>query len=676
MSIEPTKKVDSDDAHLGVSFQSAHTTDADEKNQSRSTLTGVQTSHLSNKDDVFNVTQAFTHDSLEEGTIVSDRRHERPSLSQNLHEAFTEWWGKTKVKASKTIDTLSEITTPDTPVVEKAETRVHVIEQAVQKENSAPKDDHHIVVEKMRTFKQDVEKVTGKPLTIKGPEAAVGTKGSWEHTNDGSKASTPSAQPSPIRNSPDFRETMIAPLINQKIKSDINDFGSRAEVKQEPEVTVSTPAPVPQTPSVRVPDMVSKKPRPLLKPNVSVAPLVREETQNVYPRVDAEDRLRSLPKIASFDDIQITPPSGVLPHMERATPVPVAKAPEPVPFVTAPPAPEEIKEAPIPTVSHEPAPTETTPSEPVSQEARWATYTDTESSTVKRSVSDGKSGYSDASPTPHEPASPPPAPVFHSSTPATPVKQVRTQVPQASRVSQPALVTPEPQSSVYTKENVGGRGRVFLKWALLVLIALIGAALALLASMHYNIFESRPAEEVPTTPLVVSDPTSQILLTGSKASFVTELSTRMRETSVPVQEFFPIIPSGESIRNATAAEILTFLEVELSASTIRSLDSVMSLGSVLTTTQEPFIILKSRSFDVLFAGLLAWEPNMNQDLAPLFGQEIQGVSRFKDAVRNNASTRILYDDTGKEILLYSFINPNTVVITTSGEALAKLLTHF
>ncbi len=66
---------------------------------------------------------------------------------------------------------------------------------------------------------------------------------------------------------------------------------------------------------------------------------------------------------------------------------------------------------------------------------------------------------------------------------------------------------------------------------------------------------------------------------------------------------------------------------------------------------------------------------MQADLAPLFGTP-QGVPRFTDAVRDNKSIRILYDSAGTEILLYSFIDKNTVVITTSGEALARLITQF
>ena len=70
---------------------------------------------------------------------------------------------------------------------------------------------------------------------------------------------------------------------------------------------------------------------------------------------------------------------------------------------------------------------------------------------------------------------------------------------------------------------------------------------------------------------------------------------------------------------------------------------------------------------------LNWDTKIITDFSPLFGTPPQTNIRFTDAVRNNSATRILYDSTKNEILLYSFINQNTVVITTSSEALTKII---
>jgi hypothetical protein len=64
-----------------------------------------------------------------------------------------------------------------------------------------------------------------------------------------------------------------------------------------------------------------------------------------------------------------------------------------------------------------------------------------------------------------------------------------------------------------------------------------------------------------------------------------------------------------------------------------------------------------------------------EDFFPLFGEEKQSAQFFRDAVRGNNSTRILYAEDGREILLYSFINQRTVVITTSSEALSRIITE-
>jgi hypothetical protein len=107
------------------------------------------------------------------------------------------------------------------------------------------------------------------------------------------------------------------------------------------------------------------------------------------------------------------------------------------------------------------------------------------------------------------------------------------------------------------------------------------------------------------------------------------------------------------------------------------------VGSVTTQKNEPFLIVKADTFDSGFAGMLAWEPYLSEDLAPLFGTPVTASRtpgtpestppRFSDVLKDNRSIRILYGEEGEERLIYAFLNRTLIVITTSTEALSALI---
>ena len=217
--------------------------------------------------------------------------------------------------------------------------------------------------------------------------------------------------------------------------------------------------------------------------------------------------------------------------------------------------------------------------------------------------------------------------------------------------------------------------RRFAKWAVLGLIAIIGVTLAVVLSIYFNVFA--PNEEINSEVLTIpsffnTQTQAGIPLEGDSETFMKNLHEKLSGATSNTQ-IYPTQKEGEGFRIATAPEFLTFIGSNMNQKTKRALAEIIMIGSVQAPEAEPFIMVRSYNFDSLFAGFLAWEQYMYADLAPLFGTDPIPNPQFKDAVRGNASTRILYDSEGKEIMLYSFVNQNTVVITSSGEALAKII---
>lgn len=88
---------------------------------------------------------------------------------------------------------------------------------------------------------------------------------------------------------------------------------------------------------------------------------------------------------------------------------------------------------------------------------------------------------------------------------------------------------------------------------------------------------------------------------------------------------------------------------------------------------EIFIVLKTESFEISFPGMLAWEKNIAKDMFGLF-ESVPGV--FVDGFIKNRDVRMIKDENGNVSVLYSFLDPNTVVITKSSEAFVAVLNQF
>ena len=96
--------------------------------------------------------------------------------------------------------------------------------------------------------------------------------------------------------------------------------------------------------------------------------------------------------------------------------------------------------------------------------------------------------------------------------------------------------------------------------------------------------------------------------------------------------------------------------------------------------------MKTQNFDTAFAGMLAWEKTMSADLSPLFGAPVVmsfdpsartdtqvREAFFKDTIASNKNVRLLLDEEGRDRIVYTFVNQNTVLITTTRTALDALL---
>ena len=115
-------------------------------------------------------------------------------------------------------------------------------------------------------------------------------------------------------------------------------------------------------------------------------------------------------------------------------------------------------------------------------------------------------------------------------------------------------------------------------------------------------------------------------------------------------------------------------------------------GAHVFDDHQAFLILTVDSYEQAFAGMLGWEATMQSDLAPLFTRRprphikeeglatstpAQGtiVTGFTDAVVENHDTRVIKNEYGDILLLWTFLDRSTLLITTNAYTLRDIVSR-
>lgn len=282
----------------------------------------------------------------------------------------------------------------------------------------------------------------------------------------------------------------------------------------------------------------------------------------------------------------------------------------------------------------------------------------------------------------------------------TPPKSVpiHTSIPVAQPVVETNIPEPEPLPEVqstpipadvpqpvrtYAPSPMESTSRVPIY---IYMIVIVGASLLGIGTSVYWFRSSTPTEQavVITIPSLVrtnSQVPIQLAATrGETYDNILNASLQSRETI----QIYPTVQNEDgSIAPADTATTMQYLALRAPGSFTRAV-SEMTFGSVGGT--DPFILMRVGNFDTAFAGMLAWEQYMSTDLAPLFGSIVSESydpyartdsqirsAFFRDTIITNKSARILVDANNTERILYSFVRPNLILITTNSETFNTLL---
>lgn len=274
------------------------------------------------------------------------------------------------------------------------------------------------------------------------------------------------------------------------------------------------------------------------------------------------------------------------------------------------------------------------------------------------------------------------------------LKQIRTfqgDVASALKNQNESLVSIQKSQAIKNdEENLNkneGAGDTRKKIALIVSIVLfliLGGGAGYITYKHFKTATAPVVISVaPNRFLSVSETkniNSQTLSKESLFSLVDDEKNKKGILGVPGQlvQIELRKDEGEAAPLMTTSEFLILIEARPPTSLVRAFDPLFMLGVNGSNQGSTFLLIKLKSFEQAYPGMLSWEPDMAEDLMPLFTNQNASSTLikdkgFEDVTISNKDARVLKDSEGKSILLYTFIDNQMVLITDNEADLQSLL---
>ncbi len=219
--------------------------------------------------------------------------------------------------------------------------------------------------------------------------------------------------------------------------------------------------------------------------------------------------------------------------------------------------------------------------------------------------------------------------------------------------------------------------------SLVLMLAGIG-----IAGLVFNFYTNKP-EPIVQGPIAIitTDAKESIDITNKQTSEILSLIQqsliRPRQTNGLIRIDLTENNNGEQ-KIISAQSFFELFGKSAPSSLGRALGSEWVFGiHAIGNIKEPFIFTRVSSFDNAYDGMIRFEQNITTDFEPLFIKPttLFAIStstnpQFEDVVIKSKDTRVLKDRVGNIVLLYSFLDLKTLVVTTNETTFRELLNRY
>ena len=193
--------------------------------------------------------------------------------------------------------------------------------------------------------------------------------------------------------------------------------------------------------------------------------------------------------------------------------------------------------------------------------------------------------------------------------------------------------------------------------------------------------------------LVFAEQSAALSITGTVPSSLKAVIAQARQSSTgSIGSITHVIPTvttnpveGTPVtRAATTLEFFQSLGVHAPDELLSALSGEFFFGVHTVDTNAPFFVIPVISYSHAFAGMLAWESNIDADLSPIFpaisgtvvdANGIPSRRLFQDGIMRNFDVRTLKNDAGETVIYYSFPSPALLVIAQSPYTFTEVLSR-
>ncbi len=263
---------------------------------------------------------------------------------------------------------------------------------------------------------------------------------------------------------------------------------------------------------------------------------------------------------------------------------------------------------------------------------------------------------------------------------------------EANRNSATATTQPATQN-----EPSSWRTTLIVAAGLLLLLAAVGIVAYVVERPT-----ALPVAENPQAPFINTDDATAVVLptdaTRTSAQNALQAARENTKLAVGLIQWLYVARAVSTTSSASTqlsgADFLSLITPNVPPEFLRTVQGPYLLGVHSFDENQPFLILHVDSYGTAYAGMLDWERTMQGDLSPLFvrsaSPHINGgatsaptattsqqfiPTSFVDKIVENRDTRAIVSPAGDLLLLWTFLDRNTIVITTNEYTLREVVSR-
>ncbi|MFH0755066.1 MAG: hypothetical protein V1910_00140 [bacterium] len=250
------------------------------------------------------------------------------------------------------------------------------------------------------------------------------------------------------------------------------------------------------------------------------------------------------------------------------------------------------------------------------------------------------------------------------------------------------MMEKEKQIEKEKKKNVINKSILIIS-----LVLILGGILTffipqLLIQMQYG-EKKIPLETISSKPIITVDLEEKINIKDINLNRVdATLKERVEQSSTKLGQIKNIfLTKGEETEEhlIKSSKFLELIKANVPPEIQRTLKDSYMFGLHNYNGNQKFLILKIGLYDTAFSGMLHWEINLWQDFKELFNLQTEiknstssnsyeiEIKKFQDIAFNNKDCRVIKNSLGEIKFLYSIIDKNTIIFTTSKDTLNEII---